>query len=217
MPGKLGRTSEQRLAILRNQASSLLWYGKIETTKARAKELKSYVEKIITAAINTYDDTIESTKVVTEKTGKKEKEVTVTVVKDGPKKLAARRRIMAKLYDLQEIKAFNESKSAYKARTADVAHPLIEKLFNEIAPKYAQRNDEKNCAGGYTRIKFCGSVGTPPNLDDLTAALNETIPAHLSYQYQYRYLLIREIHGVMTISEIMQTEIDKFARRTTNG
>ena len=66
-------------------------------------------------------------------------------------------------------------------------------------------------------IKFCGSVGTPPNLDDLTAALNETIPAHLSYQYQYRYLLIREIHGVMTISEIMQTEIDKFARRTTNG
>ena len=51
MPGKLGRTSEQRLAILRNQASSLLWYGKIETTKARAKELRSYVEKIITAAV----------------------------------------------------------------------------------------------------------------------------------------------------------------------
>ena len=152
MPGKLGRTSEQRIAILRNQASSLLWYGKIETTKARAKELQPYVERIITAAINTYDDTIESQKVVTEKTGKKEREVTVTVVKDGPKKLAARRRIMAKLYDLQEIKAFNESKSAYKARTKDVAHPLIEKLFNEIAPKYAQRNDEKNCAGGYTRI-----------------------------------------------------------------
>ena len=52
MPGKLGRTSEQRLAILRNQASCLLWYGKIETTKARAKELQSYVEKIITTAIN---------------------------------------------------------------------------------------------------------------------------------------------------------------------
>ena len=110
MPGKLGRTSEQRIAILRNQASNLLWYGKIETTKARAKELQSYVEKIITAAINSYDDTIESSKVVTEKTGKKEREVTVTVVKDGPKKLAARRRIMSKLYDLQEIKAFNESK-----------------------------------------------------------------------------------------------------------
>ena len=70
MPGKLGRTSEQRMAILRNQASCLLWYGKIETTKARAKELQPYVEKIITAAINTYDDTIEGSKVVTETVGK---------------------------------------------------------------------------------------------------------------------------------------------------
>lgn len=156
MPGKLGRTSEQRMAILRNQASCLLWYGKIETTKARAKELRSYVEKIITTAINAYDDTIEGSKVVTEKVGKKEKEVTVTVVKDGPKKLAARRKIMSKLYDLQEIKGFNESKSAYKARTEEIAHPLVEKLFNEIAPKYAQRNDEKNCAGGYTRIMTLG-------------------------------------------------------------
>lgn len=60
MPGKMGRTTEQRMAILRNQASNLLWYGKIETTKARAKELRSYVEKIITDAINTYDDVIET-------------------------------------------------------------------------------------------------------------------------------------------------------------
>lgn len=63
---------------------------------------------------------------------------------------------MSKLYDLQEIKGFNESKSAYKARTEEIAHPLVEKLFNEIAPKYAQRNDEKNCAGGYTRIMTLG-------------------------------------------------------------
>ena len=56
MPGKLGRTTEQRLAILRNQASQLLWYGKIETTEARAKELRPYVEKLITKAVNTYDD-----------------------------------------------------------------------------------------------------------------------------------------------------------------
>ena len=148
--------SEQRIAILRNQASNLLWYGKIETTKARAKELQSYVEKIITAAINSYDDTIESQKVVTEKTGKKEREVTVTVVKDGPKKLAARRRIMGKLYDLQEIKGFNEKKSAYKERTKDVQHPLMDKLFNEIAPKYAARKEEVGQGGGYTRIYLLG-------------------------------------------------------------
>lgn len=87
MPGKMGRTTEQRMAILRNQASNLLWYGKIETTKARAKELRSYVEKIITDAINTYDDVIETkqTKLIKETKGKKttEKEVEITVVKDG--------------------------------------------------------------------------------------------------------------------------------------
>ena len=53
MPGKLGKTTKQRMALLRGQASQLLWYGKIETTEARAKELKSYVEKLITKAVNT--------------------------------------------------------------------------------------------------------------------------------------------------------------------
>ena len=51
MPGKLGRTAEQRQAMLRNQASELLWYGKITTTEARAKALQPYVEKIITKAM----------------------------------------------------------------------------------------------------------------------------------------------------------------------
>lgn len=59
---------------------------------------------------------------------------------------------MAKLNDLQEIKGERESKSAYKARTKDVNHPLIEKLFNELAPKYAARKEEKGQGGGYTRI-----------------------------------------------------------------
>ena len=45
MPGKLGRTAEQRQALLRNQASELLWHGKITTTKAKAKQLQPYVEK----------------------------------------------------------------------------------------------------------------------------------------------------------------------------
>lgn len=149
MPGKLGRTSKERNALLRNQASQLLWYGKIETTEAKAKQLRSYVEKIITKAVNTYDDNVEFEVV---KTDKKGKEIKTTNIKDGPKKLAARRAIMAKTYDLQEIKAFQEKKSDYKARTADIQHPLMDKLFNEIAPKYAQRKEETKQGGGYTRI-----------------------------------------------------------------
>lgn len=153
MPGKLGRTSAQRMAMLRNQASELLWYGRIKTTKAKAKELQPYVEKIITKAVNTYDLNEEQDVV---KTDSKGKEVTIKVIKDSPKKLAARRAIMAKLRDLQEVKPFNEKKSDFKARTKDIKHPLMEKLFNEIAPKYAQRKEELGQGGGYTRIYLLG-------------------------------------------------------------
>ena len=153
MPGKLGKTTKQRMALLRGQASQLLWYGRIETTQARAKELRSYVEKLITKAVNTYDDVVEYEVVAKDKKGK---EVKTTSVKDGPKKLAARRQIIAKTYDLQEIKAFGESKKAYKERTAQIQHPLVEKLFNEIAPKYAQRKEELGQGGGYTRIYLLG-------------------------------------------------------------
>ncbi len=153
MPGKLGRTTEERLAILRNQASQLLWYGKIETTAARAKELQSYVEKLITKAVNTYDDVVEIEVIAKDKKGK---EIKTTAYKDGPKKLAARRQIMAKTYDLQEVKPFAEKKSDFKKRTGKVQHPLMEKLFNEIAPKYAQRKEEVGQGGGYTRIYLLG-------------------------------------------------------------
>jgi len=145
MPGKLGKTTEQRLAILRNQASQLLWNGRLETTAARAKELRPYVEKLITKAVNSYDDVVEYEVVAKDKKGK---EIKTTAIKDGPKRLAARRAIMAKTYDLQEIKAFNEKKSDFKKRTAKVQHPLMEKLFNELPPKYAQRKAEIGHGGG---------------------------------------------------------------------
>ncbi len=154
MPGKLGRTASQRKALLRNQASELLWYGKITTTAAKAKELQPYVEKIITKAIRVYDDNIEYDVKTTDKKGK---EVVTKGVKDSPKKLAVRRRIMADLRDLQEVKPFDEKKKDFKDRTADVQHPLMEKLFNEIAPKYAQRKEELGQGGGYTRIYLLGS------------------------------------------------------------
>lgn len=153
MPAKLGRTSEQRNAMLRNQASELLWYGKIETTAAKAKSLQSYVEKIITKAMSVYDLNEETTVTVKDSKGK---DVTKKVIKDSPKKLAVRRRLMGKLRDLQEVKGFSEKKSEYKARTKDIQHPLMEKLFNEIAPKYAQRKEELGQGGGYTRIYLLG-------------------------------------------------------------
>lgn len=141
------------MALLKNQVSELLWYGRIETTVDRAKAVRSLAEKYITIAMRTYKDTVKVSKSVANAKGEK---VVQEFENDGPKKLAARRRLMAELVDLQEIKGDKESKSAYAARTKDVKHPLIEKLFREYAPKYDARKDEKGQGGGYTRILRTG-------------------------------------------------------------
>ena len=148
MPGRMGLTTTQRKAVLRNQASNLLWYGRIEVTEGHVQALRPYVEKIITLAVNSYDDIVETTVTSTDAKGK---EVTKKVIKDGPKKLNARRKIMSLTYDLQFVKENGESKAEFKARTKGINHPLIEKIFNEIAPKYAERKQELGQGGGYTR------------------------------------------------------------------
>ncbi|MBQ9756233.1 MAG: 50S ribosomal protein L17 [Clostridia bacterium] len=153
MQRKLGVNATQRLALIKNQASELLWYGKITTTEARAKEVASYVAKIITLAVNTYTDTVESEVKVTDAKGK---ETTKTLVKDGNKKLNARRKIMTWVHDLQDVKGFKESKADFKKRTNAIKYPLIEKIFDEYAPKYAARKEEKGQGGGYTRIYKLG-------------------------------------------------------------
>ena len=146
---KLGRPSKERDAMLRGQVSTLLWNGKLETTLAKAKSAARMAEKIITLAINSYEDTLKVEKQVKGDDGKK---VKTTVLNDGPKKLAARRRIMAYVYDLQEQRKEKESITAYKARVEGINHPLLEKIFNVYAPKYAERAKQVGQGGGYTRI-----------------------------------------------------------------
>jgi len=153
MARKLGVNATQRIALIKNQASALLWHGKIETTEARAKEVAAYVAKILTLAVNTYADTVETEVKVVDAKGK---ESTKTLIKDGVKKLNARRKIMTLVNDLQEVKGFKESKPDFKKRTKAIKYPLIEKIFDEYAPKYASRKEEKGQGGGYTRIYKLG-------------------------------------------------------------
>jgi len=153
MPSKIGKRTDQRMAMLKNQVSELLWYGEIETTVDRAKSVRSLAEKYITIAIRTYKDDVKVTKNVT---GKKGEKTAVEFTNDGPKKLAARRRLMAELIDIQEVKGKDESKAAFKARIKDTKHPLIEKIFKEYAPKYDARKDELGQGGGYTKILKTG-------------------------------------------------------------
>lgn len=93
---KLGRPSDQRKAILRNQVTALLEHGKITTTVTRAKETRRMADKMITLG------------------------------KRGD--LHARRQALAYITKKE----------------------VVATLFDEIAPKYEERN------GGYTRIYKLG-------------------------------------------------------------
>ena len=150
---KLGMPSDQRKALLRNQVTNLIWFGRIETTLARALEVRSVAEHLITLAVKECENSVEVTK---ETNNDKGQTVTLTVTNDQPSKLAARRRMMSYLYEMPQPKKAKESKSDYKERTKDVKHPVVEKLMREIGPKFKKRNAEKNIGGGYTRIVKVG-------------------------------------------------------------
>ncbi len=151
---KLGRPSKERDAMLRGLVSNLLWYGKVETTLAKAKSTARVAERIITKAINSYQDTVEVVKDIKGADGKKTKK---KVLNDGPKKLAARRYMMGYVYDIQEQRKPKESMETFKARTEGINHPLLEKIFNVYAPKYAERAKTAGQGGGYTRIVKLGT------------------------------------------------------------
>jgi len=151
---KLGAATDMRLAIIRNQASQLLWVGRIVTSLAYARATARIAEKIITIAINCYQDVVKVDKEVINAKGVKVKK---TVMQDGADKLAGRRKVMGKVYDLFEVRAKEETKRWFDKRTKNINHPLVEKIFNELAPKYAKRAKEVGQGGGYTRVLKLGN------------------------------------------------------------
>lgn len=154
---KLGKRSDQRKALLRNQVTALIYNGKIVTTQARAKEVQKIVDGLIALAAkekDNYETVTVSAKVpVKDKDGKRVKEVVdgkkVTkfetvekqIKKDLPSRMHARRQILRVLYPVTEVPTTNAGK---KRGTKQV--DLVAKMFDEYGPKYANRN------GGYTRI-----------------------------------------------------------------
>ncbi|MDY5871017.1 MAG: bL17 family ribosomal protein [Suilimivivens sp.] len=154
---KLGRTSDQRKALLRSQVTSLIYKGKIVTTQARAKEVQKIVDGLIALAVkekDNYETVKVSVKVpVKDKDGKRVKEVVdgkkVTkfetvdkeIKKDLPSRLHARRQMLKVLYPVTEVPA---TLAGRKKGTKEI--DLVAKLFDEYGVKYASRN------GGYTRI-----------------------------------------------------------------
>lgn len=145
---KLGKTTDQRLAMLKSQTTDFIKNGQIITTEARAKDLKAIVDSIIALAVKEHKNFEEvevkvvkakldsNGRKVTEKATSKNGKEYLKVVKeekmekrqkDMPSRLNARRKIMTKVNKVEGI-------------------DLVDKLFNEIAPKYADR------VGGYTTL-----------------------------------------------------------------
>ena len=145
---KLGKPTDQRLAMLKVQTTDLLVNGKIVTTEARAKEVKAIVDSVIALAVKEYKNFEEVevkvvkakldsngrkvTEKVTSKNGKEylrvvKEEKTEKRQKDMPSRLRARRKLMTKVNKVEGV-------------------DVMDKLFNELAPKYEGR------VGGYTRI-----------------------------------------------------------------
>lgn len=151
---KLSRPTDQRDALLRNQVTALLWNGKITTTFARAKEVSRLADNIIQLAVDSVLDVKKETKQVVDKKGKLSEQ---TVILDGEKRLAARRKIMAMVYDPPEVRKPGETGPAFRERVGDKRHPLIEKIFDVYAIRYAQRNRDNNSSGGYTRVLKLGA------------------------------------------------------------
>ena len=150
---KLGKPTDQRMAMLKAQTTDLLLNGKIVTTEARAKEVKALVDSVIALAVKEHKNFEEvEVKVVKAKLDEKGRKVTEKVTskngkeylkvvketttekrqKDMPSRLNARRKMMKSLNKVKDSEGNNID--------------LTAKLFNEIAPKYEAR------VGGYTRI-----------------------------------------------------------------
>ena len=149
---KLGRTTDIRNAMLKTLTTDLILKGKVETTEARAKEVKAIADSIIALAVKEKDnyETVDA-KIIKAKLDSKGNKVTeltkskngneyLKVVKeektekrqkDMPSRLNARRKIMTKINKVDGV-------------------DVMAKLFNEIAPKYEGR------VGGYTKIVKAG-------------------------------------------------------------
>ena len=154
---KLSKPTDQRIALLRNQVTALLYHGRIVTTEARAKEVRKIAEGLIAMAAKEKDNyelvKVSSKVAKKDKDGRRVKQVVdgkkVTkydtvekeVKKELPSRLHARRQILKVVYPIKDVPA---AKAGRKRNTKQV--DLVAKMFDEYGPRYAGRS------GGYTRI-----------------------------------------------------------------
>lgn len=143
---KLNKPTDQRMALLKNQVQALFLHERLVTTEARAKEVRSLAEKLITKA---KVDTVANRRYV-ERYIQKPPRASETKEQFAKRKAANPAAVRR-----------NTNVKAYR----DAAHPereILAKLFSDIAPRYRDRaKDAPGGNGGYTRI-----VKLPPRRGD---------------------------------------------------
>jgi large subunit ribosomal protein L17 len=154
---KLGRAADQRKAMLRSLVTSLFENGRIETTEARAKEVKNIAESLIAIAVKEVDNfTSKQVKVSLPKLDSKGKKITKTVTsKNGRKYEVVDRELKTDMVAVDNPSRLNARRKAvsvlFRTKNSDGENlNVTDKLFDEIAPKYKDKN------GGYTRIYKLG-------------------------------------------------------------
>ncbi len=101
-------------------------------------------------------------------------------------------------------------RSTLKAKLRSSGKVTIE-LLQAVADAWRNGQVEVSFPAGKIHLKFVGDYGVPEDLDGLKAAISEVIPAHLSVDYAFRYLLIRDIHEKKTLTEMEQLKLNQFA------
>jgi uncharacterized protein YmfQ (DUF2313 family) len=106
----------------------------------------------------------------------------------------------------------DERRSVIKSRLRGVGTVTVT-LMKSVAEAYDRGSIEvtEQPASYQFTIKFIDTLGAPPNIDDLKDAIEDIKPAHLNVIYEYKYLLINQVHQVMTIDEIQTRPLTDFA------
>lgn len=158
---KFGRNTPHRRAMFRNLAGNLVLHERIQTTDAKAKELRRIADRLITRALRLGDDLVVD---VAKIKSDDERERVLT------KRLHARRQV-AKFLPPKLVKNLPDGTS----EEIDLLH----KLFTDIAPRYLERV-KANKGGGYTRVLKVNrrrGDNAPMSLIELLGSEDVPIPA----------------------------------------
>jgi len=136
---KFGRNTSHRRAMFRNLAANLVMYERIETTDAKAKELRRIAERLVSKAVRLGDE---------------------LTIDEGKLSEADRQRIVgARLAARRQVAAYLPHKGTRTLADGSTEEvDLVKKLFEELAPRFAARvKAADGRGGGYTRMLKIGT------------------------------------------------------------